>query len=248
MKNVIKKIVGVYGALGLALVAILIQQVATFYFAIRNIIPSGLAKHSVNMRGGKITLDGERTISLFELPVAGAGMLWGSLLGSMILLVGGYFTNGRSLSGFHFKTFSWRAMAPWVVAYLFFGGAMTALEHFFPVFRSEGMTTMIQASATSPILAIIGIGIAVPFFEELVFRGWLFNRFEMSFSPVVAVIATSVLFTAMHVQYNLYILSALLVLALILGMMRHKTGSIWPSIIIHCLNNTIATLVAFNQM
>jgi len=247
MKTFFKKIVGVYGALGLALLAFLVQQVTTVYFAIRNIIPSGLAKHSASLHRGKITLDGERTITLFELPVAGAGMLWGSLLGSVVLLIGGYFTNGRSLSGFHFRPFSWRAMAPWVVAYLLFGGAMTTLEHFLPVFRSEGMTTMIQASAKSPVLAIIGIGIAVPFFEELVFRGWLFNRFEMLFSPVVSLIATSVLFTALHVQYNLYILSALLVLAFILGMMRHKTGSIWPGIIVHCVNNTIATLIAFNQ-
>jgi membrane protease YdiL (CAAX protease family) len=109
------------------------------------------------------------------------------------------------------------------------------------------MTTMIQANRNSPLLAILGIGLAVPFFEELIFRGWLYKRLELVFTPTIAVLATSLVFTLIHVQYNAYILSALFVLALILGMMRQRSGSIWPGVLLHCLNNTIATLIAFSS-
>jgi len=226
--------------------AILVQQVLSLVLSVMNLVPTMAT--SVELKHGKILLDGTRSMSLFELPIAGTGLLWGCLAGITIIFIGAYFMARRSLDDLNFKTFSLRLMAPWVVAYVAFGFLGFWLESNYPMFRSDSMTSMIQASKNNPILALLGIGVAAPFFEELVFRGWLFKRMQLIFGAMAAIIATSLLFTIIHLQYNAYILCALFVLALILGMMRHKTGSIWPSIIIHCLNNTIATLVAFNQM
>ena len=247
MKTLLVKAAKVYGALGVAAAAFFIQQALVLYFALENIIPSGLAK-TVRLKHGKLILDGTRSVSLWELPIAGIGMFWGSLAGSAIIILVGYFTAGRTLSDLHFRSFSWRVMFPWVLAYTALAIITTVLENYFPAFKSESMTTMIQASRNDPVLAIVGIGLAVPFFEEIVFRGWLFKRMELTFGPIAAVLSTSVLFTLIHIQYNGAILSVLFLVALILGMMRSRTGSIWPSIIIHCLNNTIATLMAFSQM
>lgn len=247
MKEFLIKAAKLYGAFGVVVLAFFVQQAIVFFYAIENIIPSGLAK-TVNLKNGLLTLDGTRTMPIWELPIAGKGMLLGCLAGSLILLLVGYFAAGRSLVDFHFSRFSWRIVLPWVLAYFALGGILTIMEHFFPVFRSEGMNAMLQASMTNPVLALLGIGVAVPFFEELIFRGWLFKRFEHVFSPMVAVVLTSLLFTAVHVQYNAFILGSLFLLALLLGMLRLRSGSIWPGIIIHCFNNTVATLIAFNQI
>lgn len=246
MKELLTKAAKLYGAFGVAVVAFFVQQAFIFYFAIENIVPSGLAQ-SVRLKHGVLTLDGTRTMPLWELPIAGAGMVWGCIAGTAIILLAGFFTAGRSLKDFHFRGFTWRSVLPLMLAYAALGAIITVLESYYPAFKSASMTTMIQANRNSPLLAILGIGLAVPFFEELIFRGWLYKSLELTITPAVAVLVTSLLFTLTHVQYNAYILSALFVLALILGMMRHRSGSIWPGVLIHCLNNTIATLIAFSS-
>jgi membrane protease YdiL (CAAX protease family) len=247
MKAFLIKAAKLYGAFGIAVVAFFVQQALVIFFALENMVPSGLAK-TVRMKHGVLTLDGTRTMPIWELPIAGKGMLWGCVAGSVILLLAGYFTAGRTLKDFHFEPFSWRKVLPFVLAYIILGTIVTVLETHFPAFRSEGMTTMLQANIKNPLLTLLAIGLAVPFFEELIFRGWLYKKLELTFTSTISLIVTSLVFTLIHAQYNAYILTTLFALSMILGLMRQKSGSIWPGVIIHCLNNTVATLIAFNQI
>ena len=122
------------------------------------------------------------------------------------------------------------------------------LEHYVPALQSEGMQRMVQASLHEPWLALLGIGIAAPLFEEILFRGVLFRVADDLFGPMAAVFSTSALFAVAHLQYNVLIMIALFVMALILGMVRLRSGSVWPSFLLHAGNNIAATLLALNSV
>ena len=97
------------------------------------------------------------------------------------------------------------------------------------------------------ILLILAVGIIQPIFEEILFRGFLFKHLERKWGGVIAIICTSIVFSIIHFQYNLFVLGAILFpMAILLGIARLKTKSVMTPIIIHCMNNTI-TLVMTMQ-
>lgn len=237
------KVITVLGACG---AAVLVQQILTFWFTLKNIIPSGMAKHSYHLKHGVVTLDHERTISLFDLPLAGKGMLIGSLAGVGVLILSTLYTREKLKDTFALHVPDWRASFPWLVAFVVAGALFAWLEHLIPAFKSEAMTNMIRASSHQPVMAILGAGVAVPLFEEFLFRGLLFGHLERTFSSAISVVTTSILFALLHVQYELPLMLGILCVGLLLGMIRWKSGSIWPGTIIHALNNTTAILMVMS--
>ncbi len=104
--------------------------------------------------------------------------------------------------------------------------------------------TIAYKSVTSVPLFWIAIVIFAPLFEELFIRGFLFIGFARSgLGPVGAVVLTTLVWAALHVQYSLYEIAIIFVLGIILGIVRHKTGSLWCPVIIHALNNLLAVLI-----
>ena len=72
-----------------------------------------------------------------------------------------------------------------------------------------------------------------------VFRGFLFDAVERRWSGKVALVVTTLAFAFAHgFVYALPIL----VLAVILGLFRMKTGHLRICILLHALNNTLATV------
>ena len=82
-----------------------------------------------------------------------------------------------------------------------------------------------------------------PLFEELIFRGILFPYFVKRVGVAGGTALVSLVFAAMHFHVPsvvpLYLLSSALCLA------YWRTGSLWPSIGIHILFNTV-TILALN--
>ncbi|MBL0357688.1 MAG: CPBP family intramembrane metalloprotease [Chitinophagaceae bacterium] len=75
--------------------------------------------------------------------------------------------------------------------------------------------------------------------EELLFRGALQNLLSRWLKkPVLAIIITSVLFSAMHGSYLGFL--SRFVLGFMLGWMYYRTGNIWLNIIAHFFNNAAA--------
>jgi uncharacterized protein len=241
-----KIVLRLFSAVALCGFAILVQQGITFWMALTNIYAAGLAKHSYSLRHGRITLDGEREISLFELPIAGKGLLFGSLAAIAIVLIGTYTAKQDIRMSFAFKSPAWKKSLPWLGLFIVMGLLFNWLESNIPQLHSAAMDKMIQASMNHAFIAILGIGVLVPIFEELVFRGLLFTRIQELFSPMVTVLITALSFTVLHVQYNAAILVGMFCIGFLLGMLRWKSDSIWPGILVHCANNTIATFIAFN--
>ena len=95
------------------------------------------------------------------------------------------------------------------------------------------------------LLAFVAVVVA-PLIEETIFRG-LFQTTLRSYlgRPWVAIIVTSVLFTAVH--ENLTHWPALFVLALGMGYSYEKTGSLWRPIFMHAIFNGMSVAAVMAQ-
>ena len=95
----------------------------------------------------------------------------------------------------------------------------------------------------------VAVVIFAPVFEETFFRGFLFVGFRQSRIGVTGTIAvTALIWALIHTgQYDAYVLATIFVFGIVLGIVRHKTGSLWSPLIMHAFSNLIATLqVALN--
>ncbi len=88
------------------------------------------------------------------------------------------------------------------------------------------------------VLSMIIIGLLPAVFEEVCFRGGLQNILTRWFNgPWIAIIITSIVFSAIHVSY--YGFFVRFVLGMALGLVFYYSGSIWLNILFHFLYNGI---------
>jgi membrane protease YdiL (CAAX protease family) len=80
-------------------------------------------------------------------------------------------------------------------------------------------------------------------FEETFFRGFVFKGFESGFmGPIGAVLATTGLWAAIHIQYDAYGIATVFCLGLLLGTARAMTGSLLVPLGLHATANLVATI------
>ncbi len=80
--------------------------------------------------------------------------------------------------------------------------------------------------------------------EEVLFRGYVLRAFEKSWGIIVAIIVSGIIFGLFHIQLgNLMPLAAL---GMILALMTWLSGTIWPAIIAHLVNNGTAVIIGIN--
>lgn len=84
-------------------------------------------------------------------------------------------------------------------------------------------------------VAFMIIVLAGPFLEEVFFRGAIYRPLKKENSGFGIVLVTTVLFALMHRNQQIFIPIALV--GLTLGMLRHVSGSLIPSIIMHTTFN-----------
>jgi len=96
-----------------------------------------------------------------------------------------------------------------------------------------------------PVLHRFAMGLAVvvtaPIFEEVIFRGYLWEVAERATGRWGAFVLTTLLFAAYHLD-PVHTLS-LLPTAAFLGALRLVSGSLWPCILAHFANNGVAIVV-----
>lgn len=150
---------------------------------------------------------------------------------------------------FHYRLRFWEGMK-WghltgrrVERYIAAGVAMTIVVQLLPAFLPDKshfpLEKMFSSPESSYAMAAFAVIIA-PFMEELIFRGVLFSIFEARVGLVFAVIATAVLFAAMHIpEYSGawdHVFLIFLV-GLILSLTRGLTKSLAPSVVLHVTYN-----------
>ena len=90
-------------------------------------------------------------------------------------------------------------------------------------------------------ILLIGIIFVGPVVEELVFRGALWAFLSETLNPMMLLTLTSLLFALYHFA-PLHVIS-ILPIAFLLGALRYASGSIWPPIVAHIINNLMAVLL-----
>lgn len=95
----------------------------------------------------------------------------------------------------------------------------------------------IVAADTGPerMWMLLSVVVGAPIAEELLYRGLIQNLLVRFFRPFTAILVTSVIFAVMHWQITRY--PAVFEIAVVLGVVYHRTRSIWASILVHAVNN-----------
>lgn len=92
-------------------------------------------------------------------------------------------------------------------------------------------------------LLVIAFCVAAPLTEELLARGFLYRGWSESFlRPFGAILLSSAVWTAMHMQYNWFFLAQVFSIGLLFGYLRYRTNSLWLTVILHGINNLAATI------
>lgn len=105
-------------------------------------------------------------------------------------------------------------------------------------------TSALQEQAKHMPYTVMGTLLAgvliAPFCEEVFFRGFLFPGLTRGMSLWAAVVISATLFGVAHADVGSF--APLVVIGLTLAVVRWKTDSLWPGVIVHFINNGIAFL------
>ncbi len=95
-------------------------------------------------------------------------------------------------------------------------------------------------------LLVFAFCVAAPLSEELLARGFLYRGWSESFlRPFGAILLSSAVWTAMHMQYNWYFLAQVFSIGLLFGFLRYRSNSLLLPVILHGINNFAATVQTF---
>ncbi len=95
------------------------------------------------------------------------------------------------------------------------------------------------------VLMVVSLG---PLVEELLFRGVLLSALLQRWGCAAAIGLSSLAFALAHLpglDWQVFALPTLLLLALTLAWLRLRSGSIWPSVVAHGANNLVAVAAWF---
>jgi uncharacterized protein len=92
-------------------------------------------------------------------------------------------------------------------------------------------------------LLVIAFCIAAPITEELFARGFLYRGWsESALGPIGAILLSSAVWTALHLQYDWFFFGEVFSIGLLFGYLRYRFNSLWLTIILHGLNNLAAVV------
>jgi hypothetical protein len=174
----------------------------------------------------------------------GAGDLWGSLIGLVLVSLGGIgFLVRRDLreglrrlgiTGLGLRDVA--VIPVGVVALIVVNGGLEALQrHFFPTafLSDQEVNALIAGDLTRADALLLGLSAGIG--EEISMRGALLPRLGLFW--------TSVLFAALHVQYSGYGMGVIVILGLVLGFIRLRTNTT-TAMAVHAIYDVLAVLAA----
>lgn len=138
----------------------------------------------------------------------------------------------------------WAAFGSGLVLALLVSG-IAALAHTPEV--PSPLTGLTKSTLTLILIGLIAATIA-PFFEELLFRGFIQPLLSKTFGAIFGILITSVIFGCLHgPEYNWQwqYAAAITFVGAVLGYIRYRSGSIIPSTVVHAAFNTVAVVALF---
>ena len=127
------------------------------------------------------------------------------------------------------------------------GGALQALEDMMKALEESAAALTEQMLNVDTVggllLNLLVIALIPAIGEELTFRGVLQQGLTRRMNPHVAIILTAAIFSFIHFQF--YGFLPRMFLGVLLGYMFYVSGSLWPSILMHFLNNGTSVLLYY---
>ncbi len=184
---------------------------------------------------------------LFELAGPGAdsrGFIFlGTLVQYTVMLATAYFVTAElgkpsgetfGLRPFKRSAFKWSALA--FVTY--YALAILYAVLFNP--REEELPKELGADEGLGLAIATGVLLiaVAPVVEEIFFRGFLYQSLRNSLGVWPGAVLSGLIFGAIHFEF--FKLVQLAILGVILALLFERTRSLWPPIMLHALNNTLA--------
>lgn len=165
---------------------------------------------------------------------------------------------GRSFSSIGLRRPQWTDPL-WALSFFsLYIGAFIGLVALIKYFVPELNTSQKQELGFDDVyvggqLILVGLSVIVfpAIVEELLFRGFIYSSLKKALPLILAALATSLLFAVGHLPEGgasglLYIAAIdTFVLGLCLVALRELTGSLWASILLHALKNSLAFIILF---
>lgn len=206
-------------------------RAASFLLALAALFPVGLAAQALS---------------------PAAGLTWTQLF--VFALPAAALVARRGLSPAHFlrlQAAPGRALAlavPVGAAALLVGGALQALwSTLLPgaLLQAFDVGRLFRQPPLAQVVVVLAATALAPVCEELAFRGHLLSALRLRFGPAAAVALSAVAFAGWHLDPVR--LPGLLFLGLLYGWLSWRSGSVWPSVVAHAVNNAAATALAMQQ-
>jgi hypothetical protein len=179
------------------------------------------------------------------LPVA-ISLIIGISLIVALALIGWLSRRGIGTAAFGFAPASLRSMIPAILLGLPLALAAAWLAAAFP------SPSPIDVASLPHWQQVLFFVIAAPVQEEIIFRGLVQSFLQRHWPGAVrvstarlstAVLCTAVLFAIVHLGSGVATVAGALVLSVVAGEMRRRTGSLVPAFIVHSLFNVASMLV-----
>ena len=167
--------------------------------------------------------------------------------GDVALVLTAYFMTAR-LGRVVPATFGFRSFRPsalgWValafVSYLVLAAIYTVIVD--P--PAEDLPEQLGADESVLLAVLTGVFVVVvaPLAEEFFFRGFMYQALRNSWGTILGVLGSAAIFSAIHGEPDKFV--PLLILGIAFAMLFQKTRSLWPCIILHAINNSLAFAVS----
>lgn len=195
--------------------------------------------------GGRVAAAGGDWVSSFALfqTIAAEAALAGAAL---------YFLRRRAFGRRQLGLDRWRRhyLRVGARAYLSAVPVLALLGLLLGIFRRDMMpdqqvyqVLMDLSSPVHRLFFFVSIALLVPFLEEVFFRGFFYGALRNSLGVKPALFLSGLVFSVLH--FSPAALAPIFFLGLVFGWLYEKTGSLWPAIVAHSLNNAVATAFVF---
>lgn len=138
-------------------------------------------------------------------------------------------------------------------ALVLFAGGIVVVYAFSALYDQLHVQTnadaLAQQATRAPLTTMATLLVAVvvaPVCEEIFFRGYVFPAFAQKMPIWGAVIVTALIFGAAHADVGSFV--PLVVIGMVLAVLRWQSGSLWPGMIFHALNNGAAAILILSVL
>jgi len=210
----------------------------------------------IDQKNGTAPLPGDREALLAWLmsPRVLAATVYSTIVAHLLTVIfcWAVVTRLRSQPFFESLGWNWAGRSPlyWllIAIAMFFGIGLVNRFVFQPLLpeKETSFDQLLKAGPQVRLAIAILASFSAPLVEEIVYRGVIFGGLRKRFSATTTIIIVTLLFAGVHVpQYAgaWASLAGLMLLSLVLTVVRAKSRTLLPCIVIHFINNAVVSLV-----